>query len=181
MRDTASSSHAEKLFRALHDAGAAYDFGRMEAVRLRGLRAKRTLLTFDDEANYHPQPPNTELQGASAAKIVDALTAAGIKEDDGSLSVSCSKGSGPPTCEHGWLQQTKASKLDATRSEDLWRSFMGAATSRSNGADVTCRLDEVTRITARDFTHDGKTLRFVLRLEKPLPMPRPASPPAPLR
>jgi hypothetical protein len=161
---------AENLHEALRLAGADFDIGqKMPGINVRGVKAKRTLLTFDDVSNHHPETPNVTLEGSNAAKIMDALLAVGIKEDDGSTLIVCPDG--PPSCTLYGLHRTDFTKLDAARSTDLWRSFMEVAASAHVRTVQDIPLDQVTVMMARQFTHDGKALRFVMTVERPAPGP----------
>jgi hypothetical protein len=153
------SARAHELFDALHAAGAQLELDKVARIRVRRLNVAKAKVVFDDEANIRRRPrPNVELQAEAAGRIIDAMSAAQITEDDGSLLLLCDRPSSrAPTCS-AFRGEAPAAVLDPAPSAELWNAFMAV-----RPADMS-PVENVTKLGASHFTHDGARLRFVLTL-----------------
>jgi hypothetical protein len=135
---------------------------------------RRDGASFEDRSKLRPPvAANVEVTGAAAIRILDALTAARVRDDDGTLSLVCGAANGPPTCSHwsypnGLGTPTTPTRVDAAAAQALWSAITNAGETAGIGIDGDAHAPP-TILNARSFTWDGTTLRLHLVLSNVKP------------
>jgi hypothetical protein len=180
-----TSTMAESLFDALSNAGATpfLDPSHGKFERLTNATISREASAFDDRSHYFPPPdPNISVTGDLAHAVLDALTAAEVRDQDGTVFVVCNAFDGAPKCGYwfvlrdGFGTTVGQTEVNADTSALLWTSMLNVAAAtgvQSVGGGPPLSFN------ARSLSFDGTTLRLLLTTSSIIPPPQPTPPAVP--